>query len=126
MSKSLEERLAEITTAAEAGQADQTERPIPAHVKVTRAAIPAPGCCRYGSTRTNTPRSSQTSSWDRGASGDSGFGEPGPEPSPQHLVLHLRCRSGEVCPARAVIIGGQGVFAGLDVLEPAFVGRQLS
>nr|WP_235615413.1 CopG family transcriptional regulator [Mycobacterium avium] len=36
MSKSLEDRLAAIGDAAEAGEADQTDRPIPAHVKVTR------------------------------------------------------------------------------------------
>jgi hypothetical protein len=36
MSKSLEDRLADIADEAEAGEEDQTARPIPAHVKVTR------------------------------------------------------------------------------------------
>ena len=36
MSKSLDDRLAEIAAEAEAGEADQTDRPIPEHVKVTR------------------------------------------------------------------------------------------
>jgi len=34
--KSLEDRLAEIGDEAEAGEEDQTDRPIPSHVKVTR------------------------------------------------------------------------------------------
>jgi hypothetical protein len=36
MSKSLDERLADIADEAEAGEEDQTVRPIPAHVKITR------------------------------------------------------------------------------------------
>lgn len=36
MSKSLDDRLAQLGDEAEAGEADQTDRPIPAHVKVTR------------------------------------------------------------------------------------------
>jgi hypothetical protein len=36
MSRNLEDRLAEIADEAEAGEEDQTPRPIPPHVKVTR------------------------------------------------------------------------------------------
>lgn len=40
MSETLEERLARLGAEAEAGEADQTPRPLPPHVKVSRPNQP--------------------------------------------------------------------------------------